>query len=214
VVVSTLDKQLPFVRGWCIGFQPCDIAFVCYSLTRTTAILCCYDIFMQRSAHSFLGGRNGTEPKTLFATAHYVSKGYTFAMHYISTECGFGLVPRFYDQGFLRWQICLSSQLCWLRLIYDTMRAHFICGFRMRTKRATKWCKYICRKRIEGNTQGRRRAGAWRRHCSLPFQKGEQRGRRCIFVTASQVISWFINIELKHICCSYSHTQRIHTGFR
>jgi len=59
-------------------------------------------------------------------------------------------------------------------------------------------------------TQGRRRAGHDGGHCLPALFEGEQRGRRCLFITVSQVISWFIKIDLNQICCSYSRTHKIH----
>jgi len=37
-------------------------------------------------------------------------------------------------------------------------------------------------------------------------------GQRCLFITVLQVISWFINIELKQIYCSYSRHKTIQHG--
>ena len=45
-----------------------------------------------------------------------------------------------------------------------------------------------------------------------PFQRA-QRGRRCLFITVSLVISWFIKIDLKQIYCSYLDTQKIQNDF-
>jgi len=39
------------------------------------------------------------------------------------------------------------------------------------------------------------------------FWKKGQRGHRCPYITVSQVISWFIKMDLKQIYCSYSRTQ-------
>jgi len=45
-----------------------------------------------------------------------------------------------------------------------------------------------------------------------PF-KMEQRGRKCLFIAVSLVISWFIKIYLKQIYCSYSGTHKILNEF-
>ena len=45
-----------------------------------------------------------------------------------------------------------------------------------------------------------------------PFQRA-QRGRRCLFITVSLVISWFIKIDLKQTYCSYLDTQKIQNDF-
>jgi len=45
-----------------------------------------------------------------------------------------------------------------------------------------------------------------------PFNR-EQWGRRCLFITVSLVISWFIKIDMKQIYYSYSGTQKIQNHF-
>jgi len=35
----------------------------------------------------------------------------------------------------------------------------------------------------------------------------------CFFITESLVILWFIKIDLKQICCSYSRTHKIENDF-
>jgi len=56
--------------------------------------------------------------------------------------------------------------------------------------------------------QGRRWVEAWRWHCPSSLST-EKRGLRCLFITVSEVISWFIKIDLKQIYCSFSGTQKI-----
>jgi len=46
----------------------------------------------------------------------------------------------------------------------------------------------------------------------LPL-KGGKRGRRCLFITESLVILWYIKIDLKQIHCSSSRTHNIQNGF-
>jgi len=48
---------------------------------------------------------------------------------------------------------------------------------------------------------------------SLSKRGGGQRGLRCLFTTASSVMSWFSKKDLKQIYCSYSRTQKIQNGF-
>ena len=64
-----------------------------------------------------------------------------------------------------------------------------------------------------GNIDGQpgtpeRGGGALRGHFPCPL-KGGLRGHRCRCVSVSQVISWFIKINLKQIYCSYLHTPKI-----
>ena len=47
---------------------------------------------------------------------------------------------------------------------------------------------------------------------TLAFQK-QGNGANVLFVTVSQVNSWFIKIVLKQNYCSYSPTQKIQNGF-
>jgi len=48
---------------------------------------------------------------------------------------------------------------------------------------------------------------------SPALSKAGQRRRRCLFITASLVISWLIKVDLKQIYCSYSCTQKVQNGF-
>jgi len=47
----------------------------------------------------------------------------------------------------------------------------------------------------------------------LIFPKGRSGGGGALFTKVLWVISWFINIELKQIYCSYSRTQKLQNGF-
>jgi len=42
---------------------------------------------------------------------------------------------------------------------------------------------------------------------------GALRGHRCPYIPVSQVISWFMKINLKQIYCNYSCTPKIQDGF-
>jgi len=66
-----------------------------------------------------------------------------------------------------------------------------------------------------GNDHGRAGTseGHWGGIASLPYQKGGKGGRRCLFITGSQVISCFIKIDLKQIYCSYSRTRKFRMVF-
>ena len=60
-----------------------------------------------------------------------------------------------------------------------------------------------------------RDASGWRHGGKLPlwpFQRAQQ-GRRCLFITVSLIISWFIKIDHKQIYCRYLGTQKIQNDF-
>jgi len=51
------------------------------------------------------------------------------------------------------------------------------------------------------------------RPCPPTLSNGGQRGRKCLCMTASLVMSWFIKIDMKQNHCSYSPTQKIRMVF-
>jgi len=58
--------------------------------------------------------------------------------------------------------------------------------------------------------KGRRRA--WKLP-TWPFITGATGAEVSFYRSIIQVISWFVKIDLKHVYCSYSHTQKLQSSF-